>query len=127
MGSLPMPRHIWSVFSKAILAFRDFLAPHFSLLEAYVNGVLFYILRIEHRLDCLDKVNSKITYFKSSPNDVKRIERYHFRKEKIPDPTFFVIPEIQTHVFASQSIRDAIMANQLKGIAAIDIETTLLG
>jgi hypothetical protein len=103
-------------------AFHDSLSRCFEPLEARINGLPFFFLRVKASIDCLDRAQSVIIPFVCDPTAIKRIERYRFAKDVIPDPALFVIPEGLTHLFGSHSIPDLIAKYRLRGIETIDTE-----
>jgi hypothetical protein len=107
---------------RAVEIFEPYLATCFQPLEATVNGSPFFFLRIISTIDCLNRERSTIIPFNSDPTDIMRIERYYFKKDLIPDPVLFVIPEGSPHLFGSHSIPGLITKNSLRGIEAIDTE-----
>ena len=56
-------------------------------------------------------------YFRSNPEQVKRVTRFEFRPEALSDPLLFTIPESLARLFATQTALNAAVGSGLTGIS----------
>jgi len=109
---------------------QPFADQYFIFLEASLNDNLYFVLIVNERLDCFDRENSEFMTFADlarkqnedkatiDANDelhIFRTEKYRFKKELIPDPCMFSVPEINGEVFITESGKNAIEQAGLKG------------
>lgn len=114
----------YGLISKAVVeVIEPYLRPCFELLPAFVNEVPFYFLRTVGSLDVLDREHSEIVLWDDEPRDIRKIRRYRFFKDRIPDPIFFRIPEIFGR-FATAGIKTMIEERKFKGFYFHDTDTT---
>jgi hypothetical protein len=113
----------YGLLSKPVIdLIGRYMVAWFDFLDAWINDVPFFFLRKKAVLDCLDRKNSVLVPFSGEPGTIKRIDRYRFFKEKIPDPAVFPIPEIRYHLFATNSIKTKVEGAKLKGLHFQDAE-----
>lgn len=75
----------------------------------------FNILKVINTIDCLD--HTKADIFRSpETNRVLRIRKYVFKTELIQNQHFFSIPESKFGILVSQSFKDLVEQNNLKGL-----------
>jgi hypothetical protein len=111
------------VFSqKAMTVLAPFAHRCFETLRVSINGAPYYVLRTKDTLDCLDRNRSIIKVFPHDPGRIMQVDRFRFRKELVPDPIMFVIPEGPFHLFASDGVERAIRAGNLRGFELMDAE-----
>lgn len=88
-----------AVSSRARAVFKSLKIPEMRFLAFRINEEPYFQFYTERCLDCLDRKRSDIKYFRSSPQEVKRIERYAFLKSKIRSRDLFTIPELSNGMF----------------------------
>jgi hypothetical protein len=106
-------RFLWKRFSGA----------DFEFLPVALNSVPYWIPYPIRRLDCLDYEQSQISYFTHDPTKIKRIKHYAFREEEICGERLFVLPERNSKLFCTSSVRDAMQQIGLLGFTFIDTLT----
>jgi hypothetical protein len=75
----------------------------------------FSILKVINIVDCLD--HSKADIFRSpETGKVLRVRKYAFKEELIQKQHFFAIPESKFGILVSQSFKDLVEKNNLKGL-----------
>ncbi len=86
-----------------------------ELLPIDIEGQPHYIVNIINVIDCLDKENSEIKYFKSNPTKIMRIVKHVFHEEHTVDSFMFKLPSI-TPMFCTQKFKDLVEQNEITGL-----------
>lgn len=76
----------------------------FRLFPVTLNGMPYYFLRCEHKLNCFDRERSVWTPIPGTTDRVFEIKKYVFFHERIKDPLVFCIPDRRNRLFATQSV-----------------------
>ena len=108
---------------KAAQFLKPCAAQCFDLLEASLNDAPFFFLRIREYLDCLDRGKSEIVPYRHDSRRIKQIRRYSFFKDRIPDPSLFVIPEGFFGPFGTDGVVRIIRNENLRGFHIVDAES----
>jgi hypothetical protein len=80
---------------------------------ANLDGAPYVFLHCRQRTDCLDLAKSKIIV--DEEGDVHEVRRYVFDKDRLSDPSFFVIPQQPYCLFCTESILEIVAGAGLKG------------
>jgi len=107
---------------RAAEILRPYLSPCFALVDAFVNDTPYFLLKPIGTIDCLDRDKSVFIPYPERPWTNLGVEQYVFRKEIIPDPCLFKIPDHRGFMFGTDGIPEVIRANKLRGFRAIDVE-----
>ncbi|HEV7278909.1 MAG TPA: DUF1629 domain-containing protein [Pirellulaceae bacterium] len=94
----------------------------FELLPAKINDCSYRLLRHVATIDCLDAEASDALFAEDEPGKIMEIYRHAIRKDMLPDPCFFVMPQLPHFVYATQSVKRDVEAAKLKGLYFIDAE-----
>ncbi len=86
-----------------------------ELLPMEVEGQPHYIVNIINVIDCLDKENSEIKYFKSNPTKIMRIVKHVFHEKHTMDSYLFKLPSFPD-MFCTQKFKDLVEHNGLTGL-----------
>ena len=108
---------------RAVDLLLPYASGYFQFFQAWLNRASFFFLKRRLALDCLDRERSIFVPFGSGPHAIKLIKRFCFRKECIPDPLLFSIPDTPD-LFATQTIERIIREEGLRGFRLVDAEQT---
>lgn len=106
--------------SRAIEVLRPYMTSAFSVLPCTVNRKPHYFLCYSKGKTCLDVKNSEIKRFEDGR--IMNIKRYRFKKDLVPDPLLFAIPEDQSGIFTTASIPTLVEKARLTGIAFYPVD-----
>ncbi len=110
------------VSSKAKNYIESFSIPNLEFVLTRVNNTEFYNLIVKNVVDCLDKQNSEIAYFRSNPTKIKRIKRYKFNKQNLNSPSIFRLPEVKFPIFVTEDIKNSFEVSDLVGFRFTNYE-----
>lgn len=92
-----------------------------------VNGRPFFHLRVCRTIDCLDREASNVEFFPGSDARIMAFRKCVIRKDAVPDPAIFRIPESRTRFFATESVERAVGDASLVGFRFVDCDNPPLG
>jgi hypothetical protein len=75
----------------------------------------FNLLKVINIIDCLDYSKADVFRFQETGR-VLHVRKYAFKEDLIRDRHFFAIPEKKYGILVSQSFKDLVEQNQLKGL-----------
>ena len=109
--------------NSSLLAFSEKAISVFPE-KKYISlpGIENYKLMELPIIDALDYKKSKIDYFKTSPNQLKRIRKYRFLKEKIKNIDIFTLPIKGESAFATELFVHKYIEANLTGIEFHEIK-----
>lgn len=110
------------ISARAASLLRPFSSRCFDFLDAYINDLPYFFLRVIGSVDCLDRDRSAYTVFPHDPTRIMWIERYAFHKTSLIDPCLFVIADINSLIFGTEGLKKLIEANNLHGFRFVDAE-----
>lgn len=87
------------ISNRAKEVFESLEIPGMYFLEYSVNNDPFFMFYTERCLDCLDRKQSEVQFFESSPDRIKQISRYVFLAERLRRSDIFTIPEHSSEIF----------------------------
>lgn len=89
-----------------------------------INDAPYYLLRANERVDCLDRARSKFVTFPNDPTRIMRFKKYAFHFDRLSDPAIFCIPEEPCSLFVTQSVRDLVVRDALRGFGLTFLDGT---
>lgn len=107
LGGLFSQRFVNAVGAEALRCF--------VLIPALLNGEIYFFLRCEHPVDCLDHSKSEYKGFPHDPTSIMQIMHHAFFEERIPDG-LFCIP-VSKRLLATHAVVRRIKKAGLKGVA----------
>ena len=100
----------------AFVKLKPYINREIEVLSMNVEGLTLKVLNVINVVDCLDRFNSKVSYFDGSQN-VMSIEKYIFNTELLKNIGLFKIPQMaRTEIFATDTVRDQVLEYQLTGL-----------
>ncbi|WP_459554321.1 hypothetical protein [Lacunimicrobium album] len=93
---------------------------YYSFLPVFLNASVYYFLRRNQLVDCLDRDRSNLLYYKSNPSEIMTINAFAFTSTA-PKYRFFSIPEYPLRIFASQELQARFQRNPFKGVAFVPL------
>ncbi len=109
---------VWS--SRAIEVLRPYLSTSVSMLPCTVNRKPHYYLCFNKGESFLDVTKSQVSRF--DDGRIMRIERYFFKKERLPGPLVFAIPEEPAGIFTTAPIPTILAETGLTGVALYPLD-----
>jgi hypothetical protein len=100
---------------RAMEVLKPFFGERFIQLPARLEGLFYFCLRCESRINCLDKEASEIIYYEIDPTEVMLITKYVFHRELLTDPSIFAIPESLFSLYCTDAIPEIVRNAGLKG------------
>ena len=99
--------------SKAIL--NPLINNYVEYFELFSEFGTFFEICVK-QLDCLDEKHSEIKYFQSSGR-IMKIEKFAFKWDLIKDVPIFCLPETGAKpIIVSQTFREYVLKNEIKGL-----------
>lgn len=96
------------------------LASEVELLPVDVEGFDYQLLNPIQTIDCLNKEQSIVTYYKTGR--VTDIDHYVINEEKFDGVYIFKMPELRrTHIYATEAFRDLVTRHGLEGLEFLDL------
>jgi len=93
----------------------------FTLFPVELNGMPYFFLRCDARIDCFDRANAEFEVFQRNPARIKQITRFAFHEWLPKGALLFSIPESRLQLFASKEVALIIEASTLKGIRLVPL------
>ncbi|WP_166241034.1 imm11 family protein [Paenibacillus turpanensis] len=101
---------------RTVKALKPYLDSNVELLPLKHPTKMFYAVNVIRVIDALDYEKSVVEYVEGNPNLFKGVSQFAFKLEAIRDYPIFKIPEYKKlRVFVTDSFKEAVEANHLKG------------
>jgi hypothetical protein len=98
---------LWLLSKPLMETVRPRAMPRFQFFPALLNSEPYYFVGQRVPLDCLDRIRSRVRYFKSNPGKIMQVDEYQFRQGVVSDPCMFYIEE-SPGFFVTESVKWAV-------------------
>ena len=109
------------ISEKAKDIFNTLHVPNLEFFKIKINDLPFFLFQVGNVVDCLNREKSIYQTFSHRPDEIMRIEKYVFHKNKVNDPLIFKIPE-EVFLLATDKVKEKIENSDLYGFRFIDCE-----